>query len=168
VSELFIEEDVVVRRTSGGVILAVLIVAGLVVGLLGVAVTAFVVSVSHTEQGLCGGLGVPCTTLSTERVADLSGLSLPPGTTVTGAYYNHTSTSTIFWASVQLPAHASVSLDAYQPYGTPTLAAERDWARRMHTLVSLGSSDGNTVRSVISAVDRAGHRELFLSFSTGS
>lgn len=164
----FVEEDVVVRRTAGGVILAILFAAGLVVGLLGVGLTAFVVSVSHTEQGLCGGLGVPCTTLSLERVRDLSGLRLPAGTEVTGAYYNHTSTATRFWATAQLPAHATVSLDAYQPYGTPTLDAELAWAKRMHTLVYLGMTDGTTAHIVISGVNREGHRELFMSFSTFS
>lgn len=167
-TDFFVEQDVVVRRTSGGVILAVLIAAGLFVGLLGVGLTSFIVSVSHTEQGLCGGSGVPCTSLSAERVSDLSGLRLPAGTEVTGAYYNHTSKSTNFWATVQLPLHTSVHLDAYQPYGTPTLAAELDWAKRMHTLVYLGKSNGNTVHSLITGVDRSGHRELFLSFSSGA
>jgi len=165
--DYFVEHDVVVRRASGGVILATVVGVGLIVGLLDVGLSSFVISVSHTEQGLCGGLGIPCTSLSLDRVDDLSGLKLPGGTEVTRAYYNHTTTSTEFWASVRLPPHASVALDQYQPYGTPSIAAEVAWARQMHTLVSLGESDGDTVQSVISGVDSAGNRELFLSFSTG-
>lgn len=163
----FVEQDVVVRRTPASVILAIVVAAGLLVGLLGVGLTAFIVSVSHTEQGLCGGLGVPCTSLSLTRVTALSGLKLPAGTQVTGAFYNHTTTSTDFWASVRLPAGASVALEKYQGYGAPSLAAEVAWEKKMHSLVYLGATDGNIVHTVISAVDRSGHRELFLSYTAG-
>ncbi len=163
----FVEEDVVVRHTPAGMIAAIVVAVGLVVGLLGVGITAVVVAVSHTEQGLCGAFGVPCTSLSVQRVSDLAGLTLPAGSQVIGAYYNHTSSSTDFWASVRLPARASVALEQYQPYGSPYLAAELSWAKKMHSLVSLGTTDGDIVHSVVSAVDGSGQRELFLSFNAG-
>jgi len=165
--DFLIEQDVTVRRTTGGVILAIIITVGLIMGLLGVGLTGFIVSVSHTEQGLCGSLGIPCTSLSLSRVDDLSELNLPAGSEVTGGYYSHTTGSTKFWASVRLPPHASVALDEYQPYGTPAIPAELAWARRMHSVISLGESDGDTVHSVISGVDSVGNRELFLSFTSG-
>ncbi len=165
-----VAQDVEIRRTPFAAIVAIVVAAGLLLGGIVVGVTAAVVSVSHTEQGLCGSFGVPCTSLSLDRVRALSDLSLPDGTEVTGAFYDHTAESTSFWASVTLPDSAKsplVSQD-YQPYGIAGLAAERRWAKRMHSLEYLGLVDGSLVRSAVSGVDRAGHRELFLSFTGGS
>jgi hypothetical protein len=163
-----VAEEVEVRRTPLAVIIAIVVAAGLVVGLIVVGVTSAFVSVSHTEQGLCGGFGVPCTSLSLDRVQALSELTLPAGSRVTGAFYNHTSSSTEFWASVRLPAHAKVALEDYQSFGVSTIPAEISWAKGKHSLVYLGRIDGNILHSVVSGVDASGTRELFLSFTSRS
>ncbi len=162
------EEDVVVRRTPLAVIVAIVLAAGVVVGLLGVGVTAAVVSVSHTEQGLCGGFGVPCTSLPLERVKSLSGVALPGDAQVAEAYYNRTATSTSFHAVVLLPTGIGSALQNYESYGIAASAAERNWAKRMHALVYLGVADGDIVRNAVTGVDATGEHEVFLSYTTGS
>jgi hypothetical protein len=162
------EEDVVVRRTPVGVIVAIVIAAGIIVGLLGVGITAAVVNVSHTEQGLCGGFGVPCTSLPLERVVSLSGVALPGDARVGEAYYNRTATSTSFHAVVVLPTGIHAALTNYEPYGLAITPAEKKWAKGMHSLVYLGISDGDIVRNAVTGVDAQGEHEVFLSYTTGS
>jgi hypothetical protein len=162
------EEVVTVRRTPVGVIVAVLLAAGIVVSLLVVGLTAAVVTVSHTEQGLCGGFGVPCTSLSLARVKSLSGVALPGDAGVSEAYYNQTATSTRFHAVVLLPTGIGAALTNYEPYGLATSAAEEKWAKKMHSLVYLGISDGDIVRNAVTGVDGKGEHEVFLSYATGS
>jgi hypothetical protein len=161
-----VEEDVVVRRTPVGVIVAIVLAVGIVVGLVGVGLTVGVVNVSHTEQGLCGGFGVPCTSLSLERVKSLSGVSLPGDARVSEAYYNRTATSTTFHAVVLLPTGIGSALVNYEPYGLAITAAERSWAKRMHSLVYLGTADGPVVRNAVTGVDARGEHEVFLSYTT--
>jgi hypothetical protein len=163
-----VAEEVEVHRTPLAMIVAIVVAAGLVVGLIIVGVTAAFVSVSHTEQGLCGGFGVPCTSLSLDRVQSFSELKLPAGSQVTGAYYNHTSSSTEFWASVRLPVKAKVALEDYQSFGISTIPAETAWAKGKHSLVYLGRIRGDILHSVVSGVDVSGTRELFLSFTVRS
>jgi hypothetical protein len=161
-------EEVTVRSTPIGVIIAIVLAVGVVVGLLAVGATAAVVAVSHTEQGLCGGFGVPCTSLSLQRVRSLSGVALPDGSRVTEAYYNHTTASgSTFWAAVTLPAGRTAPLEQYQPYGLARLAPELTWAKRMHSLSYLGMADGQYVRNAVTGIDDAGRTEVFLFFATG-
>jgi hypothetical protein len=127
-----------------------------------------VVSVSHTEQGLCGGFGVPCTSLSLQRVSSLSGVALPGDAQVADAFYNRTTTSTSFHAAVLLPSGIGRALVDYEPYGLATSAAEQHWAKRMHSLVYLGISDGDIVRNAVTGVDTRGEHEVFLSYTIGS
>ena len=163
------EADVEVRRTPVGVIIAIVIAAGLVLGGLAAGAIAFGVTVSHTEQGLCGSLGVPCTSLSVERVGSLSGLSFPAGTEVTGAHYNRTPNGTTFWATVVLPVSAGDPLanTGYESIGIPVTAREQRWEKGKRSLTYLGEIDGNVTHSAVEGRDRAGHRALYLSFTSG-
>ncbi len=161
------EEDVVVRRTPVGIIVAIVLAAGIAVGLLGVGLTATVVKVSHTELGLCGGFGVPCTSLSLERVKALSGVALPVDAQVSEAYFNSTATSTEFHAIVLLPTGIGSALANYESYGLAITPVEKRWATRMHSLVYLGVADGDIVRNAVTGVDARGEHELFLSYTTG-
>jgi hypothetical protein len=161
-------EDVVVRRTPVAVIVAIVLAAAVVVGLLGVGFTAVVVNVSHTEQGLCGSFGVPCTSLSLERVKALSGVALPGDAQVSEAYYNSTATSARFHAVVLLPTGIGAALSEYEPYGLATSATELRWAKSMHSLDYLGVADGDIVRNAVTGVDAKGEHEVFLSYATGS
>lgn len=77
--------EVEVRRTSVPAVVITLLAAAIVFGGIAFAIGAAVVTVSQTEQGLCGTTVVPCTSLSVERVADLSDIAFPAGSTVLDA-----------------------------------------------------------------------------------
>jgi hypothetical protein len=165
--ELLVPADVVERRTPAGAIVGIVVAAGLVLGGLVAGATAATVAISHTELGLCGDLGVPCTSLSLDRVRSLSGLALPDGATVTRAYYNRTAEAETFASTVVLPRGARDPLigSLYQSYPyAPVPTAE---TKRLTSLAYSAEIDGNDIHYALSGIDGAGRQELILNFDAG-
>jgi hypothetical protein len=159
------EELVEPRHSHPGVIAAVIVAAGLAVGALVIGGASAAVTISHTELGLCGSFGVPCTSLSLDRVRSLSGIELPAAAVVKDAYYNQTTDATTFRSVVVLPAGATDPIgNGYQSYPDLPLAAQKRWSTTLHDLTYFAAIDGNVVHDAIEGIDKSGHRELVLSF----
>jgi hypothetical protein len=159
------EKEVEPRHSHPGVIAGIIVAAGLAVGALVIGGATAVVAISHTELGLCGSFGVPCTSLSLDRVRSLSGVELPDGSNVAKAYYNQTAKLTTFRSVVVLPAGAVDPVGSgYESYPDLPIAARKAWSTKLDHLTYYAAIDGNVVHDVIEGIDRAGHRELALSF----
>ena len=82
------------------------------------------------DTGLCVGLLPACSTVSVERVAELSGVDLPEGTTVVDAFYGKRGGQVVLDADLLLPTAPELPSDYTVRFDGVTFAVVDQWADR--------------------------------------
>ena len=117
-------------------LLAVLVGAGILLGIIVAGFTGFFTSFAQTEAGLCRVLPAPCTSLPLTSVEHFAGVDLPDGTDVVSAYSQEGLGTLDFRAEVLLPPDASTNplTGEYSPL-------EGDWSDSVPAVRDAGLDD---------------------------